>query len=657
MTDKPAPQDDQQQDDQDMVVETHDGRQFRVGDNWKRITRIDPYGDHEIETPPSACSTVDLVNQALSTVGPPPWVQTDSRDLLDAASGSMQQISDALSVPGTTPINPSMMGMMNLEGDLLKTAAAAHPSNLMQQWQESIDRMTGGWMEQLQDTINRLEESMSSLLRRNRDRAVRYITDDHVRDAVERIDWATFVAAQREGSDDPDDDLIGRLEATLQDDDRQDVRDAIARELLLITWSHTAWDLKYDGDQTQTLEWEDPETGDVIEHVATPEDVTVYMFREYLDTPDHWRDFADEYVERDILEALLQTIPKPATISIPAYAPAFRDGVGHVLTDGIARTFRSRAVGPWDPDEHEWPILRGNWGKTGSHLAGDVLFTVDQTHIDDRDQAWSLVGKIDDADMDVLDYVLAKWVANRGSLGDLDGVHFTAKEMLEAWGIKPHHKGGYRPQQYATVASSVSRLMHIGVASRVWVKPAGRGSRKPEPREIYVPLLRGGPGMRDPRYSGRRGAREWVIDPKGWALVYGDMTPQHGRMLQTILQLDPNTDRNIKRIARYLLGIFRIRKGATGQAYRIDTLLGESCVEIDTNQPTRFRTRIEGAMDHLQTIGMVSSWRYLDDVPAKGSRGMLDQWLASRIEIIPSPAAVGKVIETPRRGRRAIATS
>lgn len=620
MTDKPSPQDDQQQD-----IDAGDGK--RRGDYWSQL--------------PDLNATTDLVQKTLGMMSRPYDVLKGTP--ADPAMGAA--IEDMIN----RQVNPG-----DTVWTMLEQKIKMHQGDIA-----AFRQAVGGWAITGDNTVERMGEAMASHLRRNRDRAIHHITDNHVRQTVERMgqdDWSAFLDAQRDGSDDPDDQLIGRLEATLQDDDRQDVRDGIVRELLMITWARAAWELRYDGDRTQPLEWDDPETGEPRQLVATPDDVTTYLIDEYLKDSEGWSIFPTEYIERDILEALLQTIPKPATIGIPAYAPAFRDGVGHVLTDGIARTFRSRAVGPWDPDEHDWPILRGNWGKTGSHLAGDVLFTVDQTHIDDRDQAWSLVGKIDDADMDVLDYILAKWVANRGSLGDLDGVHFTAKEMLEAWGIKPHHKGGYRPHQYATVASSVSRLMHIGVASRVWVKPAGRGNRKPEPREIYVPLLRGGPGMRDPRYSGRRGAREWVIDPKGWALVYGDMTPQHGRMLQSILQLDPNTDRNIKRIARYLMGIFRIRKGATGQAYRIDTLLGESCVEIDTNQPTRFRTRIEGAMDHLQTIGMVSSWRYLDDVP-KGGRGMLDQWLAPRIEIIPTPAAVGKVIETPRRGRRAIATS
>lgn len=55
---------------------------------------------------------------------------------------------------------------------------------------------------------------------------------------------------------------------------------------------------------------------------------------------------------------------------------------------GIARTFRSWAVGKWDAEEYDRPIVRGNCGSNGKLHSREVLFTVNLDYLNDRSTAW-----------------------------------------------------------------------------------------------------------------------------------------------------------------------------------------------------------------------------------------------------------------------------
>jgi hypothetical protein len=617
--------------------------------NWTQPKRVEPYGDHDIEIDPSGCSTIEAAKRALSSVGSPPLLgiaPITSQDLLEAG---WNQLANALQVPRDIPI-----GMVTA-ADALKAAGLTGIDQLSQtsHLQKAIDRMTGAWFEQFQENLSRLSESMASHIRRNRDRAVQHITDDYVGQVVDRIDWSTFITAQREGVDDPDDQLVERLEATLQDDDRQDVRDAIARELLLIAWSHAAYDLRYDGDQTEPLEWEDPETGGLIEHIATPDDVTAYMFREYLDTDDHWRQFADEYIERDILEVLLQ----PIETTPPSYVPAIRDGVGEVITNGVANGFRRWGTGGWLGPENLPPETRHVWGKPGNPLSGEVLYSMDPALITTAADGWEIVRSLDDADVDTFDFIGMKWMANRDCPGPYDGIYVTADEILESQGIKKHHKGGYRARDRAAVAARINRLRTITTHSRMLYVP--KGKKTPQIVEISSPLIVVSHWVDIRTYDGVQYPTKWYVRPGDWAASYFDIAPQYAPMLGRLLQLTAGTDYIPKRLGRFLVELFRFRKtrDTYDQPYVIRNLLDGVRIPVRRNIG-EFRASVEDGLNVLRDdVGMIEGWGYVDDIPAKG-RGWREQWLGTRIWIKPTTPAIGKPFTKPRRrGRRAIPSS
>lgn len=74
---------------------------------------------------------------------------------------------------------------------------------------------------------------------------------------------------------------------------------------------------------SESIEWGQVETGEVIKYLAIAEDIMTYLLDRYLGTEYSWSDFRNEYTERDIAEALLRPIETtPLTINT-SYSPRF----------------------------------------------------------------------------------------------------------------------------------------------------------------------------------------------------------------------------------------------------------------------------------------------------------------------------------------------
>lgn len=93
-----------------------------------------------------------------------------------------------------------------------------------------------------------------------------------------------------------------------------------------------------------------------------------------------------------------------------------------------------------------------------------------------------------------------------------------------------------------------------------------------------------------------------------------------------------------KKIIRYLSWRFRIqaRKGDYLRALKIKTLLRQINFERKTMSPSRYRDRLEKALDKLTDDQLIASWQYHKwDEEIVKRRNWLEEWLETSIIIVP----------------------
>jgi hypothetical protein len=506
-----------------------------------------------------------------------------------------------------------------------------------------LDAITGSFAAMTQRALARQER-----FGRYRDRAGDHITADHVAAAIPHLDWDAFIAAQRDIDDsEAQAQLLDDLAAALAGEGAATdaARAAIARELLWLAWAHVAIHLLFD-DAAPAATPKDA-AGRVTE---APENVTRFLETQMSEGgADFWPFLADHYVERDILEGVWDAYQKAALPAAPNYAPAFRDGVGNVTTHAVAHGAARAQVEPWITGDDGAPEFRHAWGKNGH-----ARYRIDADAAPSVEAAWDVVKGLGDRHADTLDYINAKWIANRDAAAN--GLHLTASEVLDAMGYKKQSAGGHKSENVEMIADIIRDLERQTVESRFEYYPPGR--KKPELIAIESKLVVSSTSAARLTLYGEKRRYAWYIRPGDWAIQLHDLQQQYGVALLAVLRLNPQSDYIAKRIGRYLLHSWRERylSDDLARPYRVANLLDKAGVPIDRAKAGRFRTRVEAAFDVLRETNVLQSWAYGADVPTPEGR-WLAGWLAGGVTITPNPAVIAHkqaFLTTRRRGAKAL---
>ncbi|MGI8404200.1 MAG: hypothetical protein ACR2OE_05455 [Thermomicrobiales bacterium] len=333
-----------------------------------------------------------------------------------------------------------------------------------------------------------------------------------------------------------------------------------------------------------------------------------------------------------------QQNPPTAT---PALIPAFNaDGYGRVANDMIARGARYMFVAAW-PGPRTRPPEFHYRSDTGA-----VSYGIEQA-LDSLQDAWGIVDRLDDGHADLFDFILAKMLASmaartRDTYGDFP---ITPGEVLNARGIKKHHKGGHRSQHIREVISQMEDLKRIQLRAEIARHSKSKRGGKPSRVSIEhaVNLIDVHETIEEVSLDGEKIPLAWNLRPGNWTRALEGFTPQYALMMQGILKLHGKRDRNAKRIGRYLIAQYRIRAYYKnwGQGYDVRTILEGAGIEIPTRNKPQFKQSIEKAFDTLADPQKMSgpvcidSWKY--SRPLDMSRSdWFECWLDTPVIILPT---------------------
>ncbi len=338
---------------------------------------------------------------------------------------------------------------------------------------------------------------------------------------------------------------------------------------------------------------------------------------------------------------------------VPAQRPAFDpNGHGRTPSDIISHGARLAMVATWPGVKSKYPEF------PVSLAIGIAIYTPSPQMYATPAEAWKLADALSDEHADVFDWILAKWLANRGNLGPFSGVYLTPADFLTDRGIQKHGSGGYRREQKLNVAAQLHDLASIHVRSHLSGPEKGRRGKK-KTLTISAPLLVISHEITQSELlSDEQTPVAWYVRPGDWAAELAALPEQYAICMQSILRLHPHHDRHAKRIGRHLGWQFRVRANerSWAQPNRVRAMLTNAGVEIDRKNAGRFRRRIEEALDHLTRIDppVIGGWRYAAPVETAG-RGWFDRWLDAGLVITP-PAAItegyAKIGGRRRRGPR-----
>lgn len=387
---------------------------------------------------------------------------------------------------------------------------------------------------------------------------------------------------------------------------------------------------------------------------------TFVAFLEFANDKPNNRELFDALAKK-ARESVEKRRERSANATSAIAPPAFNDdGYGRVTNDLISAGGRLALVSTWAGKPNAYPVFRfGN-------AAGEAVYAPSEKTYPSAADAWRAVESYDDAHVDLFDYILAKMLASKASnQRDIYGdFRITPSEVLDARGIKKHVKGGHKPENIREIVKQVDALASIEVRASVTGYSGGgkdkskRGKRQAITLEHAVDLISIHETLYEQSLTGERVPIAWQLRPGNWARELEQFTPQYAFMMQGILKLHARRDANAKRIGRFLIYQYRVRahERSWSQPYRICDLLAGAGIEIDRDNPKRFRGRIETALnilanpEEMRGPVCIQSWKYPHPVEQSG-RGWLDDWLESGIVIEP-PDALTADLYKPIGARR-----
>jgi len=118
-----------------------------------------------------------------------------------------------------------------------------------------------------------------------------------------------------------------------------------------------------------------------------------------------------------------------------------------------------------------------------------------------------------------------------------------------------------------------------------------------------------------------------------------------------ILRYDPYRQEPESMLARYLSWQWKIRSttGTYSKPYRVSTLLKESRLQLNIDEPRRTRERLEKMLETLRRDGIIRSWRYQSWSLANAPRvGWAEPWLQELVSIEPPAPVVSYYLKNLR---------
>jgi hypothetical protein len=345
-------------------------------------------------------------------------------------------------------------------------------------------------------------------------------------------------------------------------------------------------------------------------------------------------------IEEKARARVRKRMPRP---EIPIERAIFgEDGYALIPSDVVSNGLRRATLGGprfWAPlPDTGRPEGRHDIGlKKAREAQGRIFFGISEATYPTPEDAFSIVRGLGLAHWDVFSYVMARWL-EEGNRGPYGGVYVSAERFLDSRGLA-RHKRAHRPEYVSAFYHDLYALEAVTVAGNVPHHKKGQA-----PVLVDTDLLNITQRVRQKQLDGTDKLLGCYVRPGDWSADLQDMAPQVALTLRSVFQLDNKRQRPTKLISLYLIEQFRIAAGGKGAArtFRIATILEGACIEIgetERKNPARFRRQIEDAIEDLEMLepALLTRWRYLDTVPTKG-RGMLDQWLASRVSLTPAPA-------------------
>lgn len=503
--------------------------------------------------------------------------------------------------------------------------------------------------------------------RRNRDRAQKHVTQDHVAAALPRIDWQVFLRKQR--GDEEDAQLVqvlADLGAAFAETTpaAAKLQAGLARELLFFAWADVAADVSFDGDDSEPVDWVNKATGEKFTQPATMGDVT--MFFEHAireENADYWRDFSSRYVERDILEGFWAGYLHATRAAIPE--PNMRtvlsgDGTMLIPSTGlILETWRGLNIGArgFDVDASGYPTQRLRQKR---NVNASLTMTADSLPA-----AWDRVKSLGKGSPEAFIGLVAHFMRARSESalwGSYDG--YVSRDALTNFrGVKKHNRA-YRADDSRDTVEAVDALkgLYINGSHKVWMSAKDGGKRRPvdmlirgqaftldiiprtgtpEEREAF---LASGPGW------GNDIAPENIA---GWAYKFGfwadclrEGTPQFAKMLEAVTNYPAVQGLYARRLGFVLTMAFRIQAHERNwsQPHLISDLLDDAGIEPERNR-ARVVERFAVALQELNRDGVIASATYGDGSPITtrppqhlGGK-WFEKWLALGVIVTP-PSAI-----------------
>lgn len=279
-------------------------------------------------------------------------------------------------------------------------------------------------------------------------------------------------------------------------------------------------------------------------------------------------------------------------------------------------------------------------------------------------QALKEIRKLSDSTVLTARIVLGLWSTRRHNkqVSQDGSVAILLDEILQWQGVQKHsrvaHPGtgatkrytdGYRIEQKRRVLQDLALLASCHVRGTCSLVVRGKTTQI----EVDGPYIRYDIVSRKTIW-GEKIILGFLVSPGGWIGTYEQH--QHvsfAQIDQQIFTLNPQNDRYALRLALYLSERWReqARTGNFSTPITMAELLAASMIQVDKRHLTaEIAPRIEAALDHLTTIGVIGKYLCLTPVD-KGQARWGKDWLAASWEILP-PAELIRTYQAAHSSRK-----
>lgn len=230
---------------------------------------------------------------------------------------------------------------------------------------------------------------------------------------------------------------------------------------------------------------------------------------------------------------------------------------------------------------------------------------------------WCQREQLSDLTVDVLDTLGAIWLQtatspNDDAIADLDA-------LLAIRGLKPRtgrsgETRGFRTQQRLEIFQSLVQIQNLwltlGQFETIETTPRGRKKRKIQAIQSRAFVITDRLGQL--RLDGCIDVEKFVFRP---GKVFGQFLFGPGRQTALLsaraLSYDPYREAWEKRLTRYLSWHWKANTKQSNHRYLVSTLLGAVDPKLNPRLQTN-RSRLDRALDKLQTDQVIDSWSYAD---------------------------------------------